>query len=98
MRGFPATASATTGCAVSRTRSTYNLGNFRSTLALPDGVGHWSPITLRARAARVIKVGAKIVRHGRFITFQMAEIAIPGTLFVEILRLIDGLRPAHLRP
>lgn len=31
-------------------------------------------------------------RHGRYVTFQLAGVAIPGTLFVEILRLIDGLR------
>ncbi len=47
---------------------------------------------------KLIKIGAKVVRHGRYITFQMAEVAIPGTLFVEILRLIDGLRPAPLPP
>ena len=39
-----------------------------------------------------------MVRHGRYITFHMAEVAIPRTLFVEILRLIDGLRPAPLPP
>ena len=73
----------------------YNLGNFLRTLALPDGVGHWSLTTLREK---LIKIGAKVVRHGRYITFQMAEVAIPRTLFVEILRLIDGLRPAPLPP
>ena len=47
---------------------------------------------------KLVKIGAKVVRHGRYITFQMAEVAIPRTLFVEILRLIDGLRPAPLPP
>ena len=37
-------------------------------------------------------------RHGRYITFQMAEVAIPRPLFAEILHLIDGLRPAPLPP
>ncbi len=37
-------------------------------------------------------------RHGRYITFQMAEVAIPRTLFVEVLRLISGRRPAPLPP
>ncbi len=46
----------------------------------------------------LIKIGAKVVRHGRYITFQLAEVAIPRPLFVEILRLIDGLRPAPLPP
>jgi hypothetical protein len=37
--------------------------------------------------------GAKVVRHGRYVIFQMAEVAVPRELFQEILRLIDGLRP-----
>ena len=57
---------------------------------MPEAVEHWSLTTLRKK---LIKIGAKVVRHGRYITFQIAEVAIPGTLFVEILRLIDGLRP-----
>ena len=73
----------------------YNLGNFLRTLALPDGVGHWSLTTLREK---LIKIGAKVVRHSRYITFQMAEVAVPRGLFRKILRLIDGLRPAPLPP
>jgi hypothetical protein len=64
-------------------------------LTLPKDVEHWSLTTLREK---LIKIGAKVVRHGRYITFQMAEVAIPRTLFVEILRLIDGLRRAPLPP
>ncbi len=41
-------------------------------------------------------IGAKVVRHGRYITFQLAEIATHRDLFAEILRLIDRLRPAPL--
>jgi hypothetical protein len=33
------------------------------------------------------------VSHGRYVAFQMAEIAIPRNLFAEILRLIAELRP-----
>ena len=73
----------------------YNLGNFLRTLAFPEAVEHWSLTALREK---LIKIGAKVVRHGRYITFQMAEVAIPRTLFVEILRLISGLRPAPLPP
>ncbi len=47
---------------------------------------------------KLIKIGAKDVRHGRYITFQLAEVAIPKCLFANILRLIDGLRPAPLSP
>ncbi len=41
---------------------------------------------------KLIKIGAKVVRHGRYVTFQLAEIAIPRRLFAEILQRIDGLR------
>jgi len=68
----------------------YNLGNFLRTLALPDAVQQWSMTTLRDR---LIKIGAKIVRHGRYVTFQIAEVAIPRALFADILRRIDRLRP-----
>ena len=59
----------------------------------PDGVGHWSLSTLREK---FVKIGAKVVRHGRYITFQISEVALPRILFVEIPRLNDGLRPAPL--
>ena len=68
----------------------YNIGNFLRTLALPDEVEHWSLTTLREK---LVKIGAKVARHGRYVTFQLAEVAIPRQLFAEILRLIDGLRP-----
>ena len=42
---------------------------------------------------KLIKIGANIVRHGRYVTFQMAEVAIPKNLFADILRRIDRLRP-----
>ena len=69
---------------------TYNLGNFLRTLALPDAVEHWSLTTLRDR---LIKIGGKIVRHGRYATFQMPEVAIPRDLFADILSRIERLRP-----
>jgi hypothetical protein len=53
------------------------------------GVG---PIT----ALWLIKIGAKVISHGRSIAFQMAEVAIPRQLFQEILRLIAELRPKPL--
>ncbi len=59
------------------------------TLALPREVEHWSLTTLREK---LVKIGGKVVRHGRYVTFQMAEVAVPRDLFREILRLIDGLR------
>ncbi len=68
----------------------YNLGNFMRTLAMPQTAEPWSLTSLREK---LIKIGAKVVRHGRYVIFQMAEVAVPRELFGEILRLIDGLRP-----
>ncbi len=45
-----------------------------------------------------VKIGAKVVRHGRYITFQLAEVAIPRALFSEILTLIAGLRGPPPKP
>ncbi len=73
----------------------YNLGNFLRTLTLPDEVEHWSLTTLREK---LIKIGARVVKHNRCGTFQWAEVAIPRTLLAKILRLIDGLPPASLPP
>ena len=50
----------------------------------------WSLTSLKEK---LIKIGAKVVSHGRYIAFQMAEVAIPRRMFQEILRLIAELRP-----
>jgi hypothetical protein len=68
----------------------YNLANFMRTLALPEAVAHWSLTSLREK---LVKIGAKIVTHARYVTFQMAEVAEPRDLFEETLRLIAQLRP-----
>jgi hypothetical protein len=60
------------------------------TLALPEEVEHWSLTTLREK---LVKIGAKVVSHGRYVTFQLAEVAVSRDLFRKILRLIDDLRP-----
>ncbi len=67
----------------------YNLANFMRTLALPEAAKHWSLTSLRQK---LVKIGARIVGHGRYVTFQMAEVAVPRGLFDEILRLIAQLR------
>jgi hypothetical protein len=67
----------------------YNLANFMRTLALPEAVAQWSLTSLREK---LVKIGAKIVRHARYAIFQMAEVAVPRELFDQILQRIDGLR------
>ena len=67
----------------------YKLAKFMQTLALPKQVEHWPLTTLRDK---LVKIRAKVVRHGRYVTFQLAEVAVPKELFRKILSLIDGLR------
>src|SRR2546427_4760067 len=68
----------------------YNLANFLRTLALPREVAEWSLTSLREK---VVKIGAKVVAHGRYLVFQMAEVAVPQELFRRLLDRIAGLRP-----
>ena len=65
------------------------------TPALPEAIEHGSLTTLREK---LVKMGAKVVRHGRYVTFQLAEIAVPRNLFREILRRIEELRPPPAIP
>ena len=67
----------------------YNLGNFLRRLVLPRKIKHWS---LRSLLVKLIKIGAKVVRHNRYTTFQMAAVAIDQTLFAKILARIKRLR------
>src|SRR5262249_2926685 len=60
----------------------YNLGDFLRTLATPEPIKDWSLTSLKEK---LIKIGAKVVSHGRYIAFQMAEVAIPRQMFREIL-------------
>src|SRR5262249_13250265 len=62
--------------------------------ALTDLSGRWIDL-VHARTPprgivldKLIKIGAKVVSHGRYIIFQMVR-----QMFQEILRLIAGLRP-----
>jgi len=58
----------------------YNLGNFLRTLATPEPIKDWSLTTLKDK---LIKIGAKVVSHGRYVIFQTAEVAIVRQMFQE---------------
>ncbi len=70
----------------------YNLGNFLRRLALPRDVRHWS---LRALREKLVKIGAKVTRHLKYVTFQLAEMAVTRNLFAAIL---DRTRRLALPP
>jgi hypothetical protein len=53
----------------------------------------WSLRTLRVK---LIKIGAKVIRHSRYVTFQMAEVLVSKSLFREILERIHRLKPVQI--
>ena len=67
----------------------YNLGAFLQGTDLPKEMADWSLTSLQTR---LIKIGARVVRHARAITFQLAEVAVSGDLFNRILAAIQRLR------
>src|SRR5664280_197676 len=67
----------------------YNLGNFLRQAVLPQAVRHWTLTTLREK---LIKIGAKVGSRARYVTFQMAEVAVPREVFKAILERIGRLR------
>ena len=44
------------------------------TLAMPKTAEPWSLTSLREK---LIKIGATVLSHSRYVTFQMAEVAVP---------------------
>ena len=43
-------------------------------LVRPEDAELWSTTTTREK---LVKIGAKVVRQGRYVTFQLAEVAVP---------------------
>ena len=69
----------------------YNLANFLRQLVLPKPIQGWTLTTLREK---LVKIGAKVVSHAKYIVFQLAEVAVPHELFAAIVERIGRLRLA----
>src|SRR5215472_1775133 len=67
----------------------YNLANFLRQLVLPKPIRGWTLTTLREK---LIKIGAKVVSHSKYVIFQLAEVAVPRPLFAALLERIGRLR------
>jgi Transposase DDE domain group 1 len=67
----------------------YNLGNFLRRLTRPKAVMEWS---LRSVQLKLVKTGARLVRHARRLVLQMAEVAVPRDVWMAILERMGGLR------
>jgi hypothetical protein len=68
--------------------SAYNLANFLWRPTVPKSVSKWTLTTLREE---LIKIRAKMARHSKQVTFQLAEVAVPRVLFAAILQWIKRL-------
>jgi hypothetical protein len=53
----------------------YNLGNFLRTLATPEPIKDWSLTSLKEK---LIKIGAKVVSHGRYVRGRHSPANVPG--------------------
>ena len=71
----------------------YNIDNFLRRLALPRQIKDWSLRTIREK---LVKIGAKVVSHAGYVTFQMAEVLVSKSLFHEILERIRRLKPVPI--
>jgi hypothetical protein len=69
----------------------YNLANVLRQLALPRSVRSWTLTTLREK---LVKIGAKVGTHARYVVFQLAEVAVSRPLFAALLGRIGRLRLA----
>jgi hypothetical protein len=53
--------------------------------AMPKAAEPWSLTSLRER---LLKIDAKVVNHGRYVTFQLSEVVVSRKMFADILSLI----------
>jgi hypothetical protein len=58
---------------------------------LPKPIQGWTLTTLREKLTRI---GAKVVRHSRYVVLQLEEVAVPRQLFAAILHRIGRPRLA----
>nr|WP_244271051.1 transposase [Thioclava nitratireducens] len=73
----------------------YNLATFLRCIELPEAMADWSLTSLQLK---LIKIGARVVRHARAITFQLAEVAVTGRWCGPSLppsAVFERLRHAH---
>jgi hypothetical protein len=74
-------------------RGTYNPATFLRCIELPEAMADWSLTSLRLK---LIKIGARVARHARAITFQLAEVAVTGPMVLAIQAAIRRLRAPPL--
>ncbi len=75
------------------TRFCCNSATLLRCIDLPEAMADWSLTSLKLN---LDKIGARVVRHARAITFQLAEVAVTGPMMPAILATIHRLRAPSL--
>jgi hypothetical protein len=70
----------------------YNLANILRQVVLSKPIPGWTLTTLRGK---LIKIGAEVVTHAKYVVFPLAEVTVPRHLFAALLERIGRLRPAE---
>ena len=69
-------------------KALFRIGPWAQSAALTD---YYGLTTLREK---LVKIGAKVVSHAKYVIFQLAEVAVPRKLFAASLTRIRRLRRA----
>ena len=67
----------------------YNLATFLRCIDLPEAMAKWSVTSFQLK---LIKIGARVVRHARKIIYQFAEVAVTGAMIRALLGNVHRLR------
>lgn len=67
----------------------YNLATFLHCIELPEAMADWSLTSLQLK---LITIGARVIRHARAISFQLAEVVVSCRMVRAILAAIRRLR------
>lgn len=68
---------------------TANLSTLLHFVELPEAIVDWSWTSPRLQ---LIKIGTRVVRHARTVTFQLPEMAVTGSMERAIVTAIQCLR------
>ena len=71
----------------------YNLATLLRCIQLPEAMADWSLTRLQLK---LIKIGARVVRHVRAISLQLAEVVVTGPMVRAILAAVRQLRAPPL--
>jgi regulation of enolase protein 1 (concanavalin A-like superfamily) len=67
----------------------HSLATFLRRIELPNAMANWSLTSLQLK---LIKIGVRVVRHARAMTFQLAEVAVTSPMVRAILAASRRLR------